>query len=253
MVGNGEKVMANNPYRLLGIGLTIGGAIFAPISYFIINSVPLTAIAISAIMIGFTSIALANSSPEISPEASQMILETGMENIASLLEELGLSNKAIYIPSSMRTGNAQALIPLKGSINIDRIKGKIPQRLIVRYGDNPDDMAIAVTAPGSTSLDNLEIKPGPTSTELEQAITYVLTGLLDLANSVAIKLEDTHLTAIVKDPKFQYKNVWYYRCMGSPIASIVASIASEGIGKPVRIKEEQSQKGKSIIQLEVIG
>ena len=136
-----------------------------------------------------------------------ILLETGMENIASLLEELGLSSKAIYIPSSMRTGNAQALIPLKGNINVNRIKGKIPHRLIVRYGDDPDDMAIAVTAPGSTSLDKLEIKPGPTSTELEQAITYVLTGLLDLANSVVVQLDKTHLTAIVKGPRFQFGNV----------------------------------------------
>ena len=169
--------MKNNPYRLLGIGLTIAGAIFAPVAYFIINSIPLTAIALSSIMVGFTSIALASSRPQISPEASQLILETGMENIAALLEELGLNHKAIYLPSSMRDGNAQALIPLSGEIDVRRIKGKIPRRLIVRYGDNPGDMAIAVTAPGGTGLDKMEIKSGPTSSEIEQAVTYVLTGL----------------------------------------------------------------------------
>jgi len=50
----------------------------------------------------------------------------------------------------MRIGNAQALIPLSGDIDIGRIKDKIPRRLIVRWGDNPGDMAIAVTAPGGT-------------------------------------------------------------------------------------------------------
>jgi hypothetical protein len=245
--------MTNNPYRLLGIGLTIAGAIFAPVAYFILNSIPITAIALSSIMIGFTSIALATARPQISPEASQLILETGMENIAALLEELGLSNKAIYLPSSMRTGNAQALIPLSGDIDIQRIKGKIPRRLIVSYGDNPSDMAIAVTAPGGTSLKKLEIKPGPTSSEIEQAITYVLTGLLDLANSVEVRTSDRQLNIEVKGPKLHYENVWYYRCMGSPIASIVASIASDGIGKPIRIKEESYSNGKSIISLEVLG
>jgi hypothetical protein len=244
--------MTNNPYRLLGIGLTIAGAIFAPVAYLVINSIPLTAIALSSIMIGFTSIALATAQPQISPEASRMILETGMENIAALLEELGLSNKAIYLPSSMRTGNAQALIPLSGEIDIHRIKGKIPRRLIVRYGDNPDDMAIAVTAPGGTGLDKLEIKSGPTSSEVEQAVTYVLTGLLDLANSVEVRINDNQLNVEVTGPKLHYENVWYYRCMGSPIASIVASIASNGIGKPVRITDENYQKGKSIIHLEVL-
>ncbi len=245
--------MTNNPYRLLGWGLIIAGAIFAPVAYLVINSIPLTAIALSSIMIGFTSIALATGQPQISPEASQMILETGMENIAALLEELGLSNKAIYLPSSMRMGNAQALIPLSGDIDIQRIKGKIPRRLIVRYGDNPGDMAIAVTAPGGTGLDKLEIKPGPTSSEIEQAVTYVLTGLLDLANAVEVRVNDKQLNVEVTGPKLHFENVWYYRCMGSPIASIVASIASNGIGKPVRITEESYQKGKSIIHLEVLG
>jgi len=245
--------MKNNPYRLLGIGLTIAGAIFAPVAYFIINSIPLTAIALSSIMVGFTSIALASSRPQISPEASQLILETGMENIAALLEELGLNHKAIYLPSSMRDGNAQALIPLSGEIDVRRIKGKIPRRLIVRYGDNPGDMAIAVTAPGGTGLDKMEIKSGPTSSEIEQAVTYVLTGLLDLANSVEVRMSEKQLDIEVTGPKLHFENVRYYRCMGSPIASIVASIASEGIGKPLRIQEESYQKGKNLIRLEVLG
>lgn len=49
-----------------------------------------------------------------------------------------------------------------------------------------------------------------------------------------------------------YENVWYYRCMGSPIASIAASLASDAIGKPIRIKEESYSKGKSKILLEVL-
>jgi hypothetical protein len=237
---------------MFGISLTIAGAIFAPIAYFLINSIPLTAIALSSIMIGITGIVLATSRPQISSEAARMILETGMENIAALLEELGLNNKAIYFPPAMRIGNAQALIPLNGEIDVNRVKGKISRRLIVRWGDNPGDMAIAVTAPGGTGLDGLEIKPGPTSSEIEQAATYVLVGLLDIADSIEVHLSNKQLNIEVTGPKLHYENVWYYRCLGSPIASIVASIASDGIGKPVRIAEENYQKGKSIILLEVL-
>ena len=153
----------------------------------------------------------------------------------------------------MRIGNAQALIPLSGDIDVHRIKGKIPRRFIVRWGDNPCDIAIAVTAPGGTGLNRLEIKPEPTSSEIEQSATYVLTGLLDIANSVEVHLSDKQLNIEVTGPKLHYENVWYYRCMGSPISSIIASIASDGIGKPVRIAEENYQKGKSIIRLEVLG
>jgi len=245
--------MTQNSYRLLGFGLVIGGALFAPVAYFILASGPITAVAISAIMIGFTSIAISVSRPQISPEASQLILETGMENIAALIEELGLENRAIYMPSSLRSGHAQALIPLGKDFEITRIKGKIPKRLIVRYGDGPGDMAIAVIAPGSTSFGILDVKPGQTTEEIETAINYVLTGLLDLAGAAVVRMEGNVLDVEVSGPKLHYENIWYYRCMGSPVASIVASLSAEGLSKPVRIKEESYKNKKSRILLEVLG
>lgn len=242
----------SNPYRVLGLGLCLAGTIFAPISYFIIGSVPLTAVGMSAIIIGFTCIALANARPYISPEACEVILKTGMENTAALLEELGIRNKAVYLPSSMRDGHPQALIPLGEDRDIQRVRGKIPGRLIVRYGVNPDDMAIAVTTPGSINIDMLETKPGPTSGEIETAVTYILTGLLDIANSVTVNLSDTQVNVEINGPRLHYEDIWYYRCLGSPIASIVAAISSEALEKPIRIKEEDYSKGKSRIILEVL-
>lgn len=244
--------MTRSPYRVLGLVLVLAGAAFAPVAYFLTASVALTAVAISAIMIGFTCIVLANARPYISPEASELILKTGMENTAALLEELGLSNKAIYLPSSMREGHPQALIPLKGDADPQRIKVKIPGRLIVRYGENPDDMAVAVTTPGSINLDNLEMKLGPTAAEIETAVTYVLTGLLDIANSVTVSLTDNQVSVEVNGARLHFEDIWYYRCLGSPIASIVASVSSEALGKPVRIKEESYSRGKSKILLEVL-
>lgn len=242
----------SNPYRILGLGLCLAGAIFAPISHFIIGAAPLTAIGMSAIIIGFTCIALANTRPYISPEACQLILKTGMENTAALLEELGLRGKAVYLPSTMRDGRPQALIPLVENRDIQRIKGKIPGRLIVRYGVNPDEMAIAVTTPGSINIDMLETKPGPTSGEIEAAATYILIGLLDLANSVAVNMSDAQVNVEISGPRLPYEDIWFYRRLGSPIASIVAAVSSEALGKPVRIKEESYTKGKSKIIIEVL-
>lgn len=242
----------SNPYRILGLGLCLGGVIFAPISYFIINSVPLTAVGISAIIIGFTCIALANTRPYISPEACQLILKTGMENTAALLEELGLRSKAVYLPSAMRDGHPQALIPLVEGEDIQWVREKIPGRLIVRYGLNPEDMAIAVTTPGSINIDMLETKPGPTAGEIEAAVTYILTGVLDIASSVTVNLADAQVNVEVSGARLHYEDIWYYRCLGSPIASIVAAISSEALGKPIRIREESHSKGKTRIALEVL-
>jgi len=221
-------------------------------SYFILDSVPLTAVGIFSIMTGFICIALANTRPYISPEACQLILKTGMENTGALLEELGLRNKAIYLPSTMRDGHPQALIPLVEDEDIQLIKEKILGRLIVRYGTNPDDMAIAVATPGSMNIDMLETRPGPTSGEIEAAAAYILTGVLDIANAVSVSLVDTRVDVEVNGPRLQYEDVWYYRCLGSPIASIIAAISSEALQKPIRIKEESNSKGKSRIILEVL-
>ncbi len=242
----------NNPYRLLGLALCLAGAIFAPVSYFIIDSVPLTAVGISAIMIGMTCVALANARPSLSPEACQLMLRTGMENTAALLEELGLTNKAIYLPSVMRDGYPQALIPLEAGKDIGSVKEKIPGRLIVRYGQNPEDMAISVTTPGSINIDMLDTMPGPTAEEIETAITYILTGILDVADSVSVNLVDSKVDVEVRNPKLVFEDIWYHRCMGSPIASIVAAISSEALGKPVRVSDENLLKGKSTITLEVL-
>ncbi|MFC2004721.1 hypothetical protein ACFLUY_00685 [Chloroflexota bacterium] len=203
-------------------------------------------------MIGFTCIALANTRPYISPEACQLILKTGMENTAALLEELGLRSKAVYLPSTMRDGHPQALIPLAEGENMQWVKEKIPGRLIVRYGVNPDDMAIAVTTPGSINIDMLETKPGPTPSEIEAAANYILMGVLDIASSVTVSLADAQVDVEVSGDRLHYEDIWYYRCLGSPIASIVAAISSEALQKPIRIREESYSQGKSRIVLEVL-
>ena len=203
-------------------------------------------------MIGFISIALANTRPYISPEACQLILKTGMENTAALIEELGLRSKAIYLPSAMRSGHPQALIPLRDNEDIQWVMKKVPGRLIVRYGVNPDDMAIAVTTPGSINIDMLETRPGPTAGEIEAAVTYILTGVLDIASSVTVHLADARVEVEVSGSRLHYEDIWYYRCLGSPIASIAAAISSEALQKPVRIKEESYNRGKSRIVLEVL-
>ncbi len=129
--------MIGNQYKVLGISLCVAGAIFAPITYFIINSVPLTAVGMSAIMIGFASIALANTRPYLSPEACQMMMRAGMENTAALVEELGLDSKAVYLPSKARDGKPQALIPLAQDGQIQWAKQNIPGRLIVPIRQQP--------------------------------------------------------------------------------------------------------------------
>ena len=236
----------------LGLGLTVAGAVISPVFYFILESVPLSALGISFLMLGLTCIALANTRPPISPEASQMMLQTGIENIAALLEELGISGKAVYLPPSLRNGRAQALVPLRQDQGTIQINGRIPGRLIVRYGRNPEDLGIAITTPGSLCLEGLEIQPGPTSAELSAALTHVVVGMLDIASSLTVNTHDSRINIEVSNPKLSYQNIWFYRSLGSPLASIAATVASEALDKPIVVEEEEHRGNKSIIKLEVL-
>lgn len=67
-----------------------------------------------------------------------------------------------------------------------------------------------------------------------------------------MNLTDGRVDIEVSGSKLHYEDIWYYRCLGSPIASIAAAISSEALGKPVRIGEESYNKGKNRIVLEVL-
>ena len=239
-----------NRYRILGTGLCITGLIVAPVSYFVIGSVPLTAVGISAIMIGMTCSILSCTQPSLSPEVYQLMLKTGLENTAVLLEGLGLSNKAVYIPSTMGNGYQQAVIPLTGIT--DLVKGKIPDSYIVKYGHNSEGSGIAVATPGSISIDRFETIPGPTADEIETAVNYILSDVLDIADSASVIMVEDRVYVAVSNPKLIFEDTWYCQCMGSPIASIIAAVSSEALSRPVRISEENSEKKLSTITLEVL-
>ena len=242
---------AKNPYRLLGIVLAIAGAILSPIFYFLVGSPPLTATAISAVILGFTCVAIANSRPYLSAEAAQVLLKTGMENTTALLEELGLQNKATYLPSTPHSPS-RALIPLVDDSGTNIITDNLPKRLIVRFGPNSEDMAIAVTTPGNVSIELLESKPGPAAEEMETALNYLLTGVLDIARNISVQITGSKVEVKINTPGMNYENIWYYKCLGSPIASITAAVVAEALSKPVKITEERYQKNEGIIILDIL-
>jgi hypothetical protein len=241
-----------NPYRVYGLILAVTGAILIPVFYFMIGSTPLTAVALSTVILGLTAIFLANARPYISPETCRVLLRTGMENTAALLEELGVRTKAVYLPSTLRNGHPQALVPLSADIDAGKIKNQLPGRLIVRYGSDSEEMALAVTTVGSLNIAMLENKPGPTADEIESSLNYLLTGVLDIARGVNVKLNGARIEVKVSGARMAYENIWYYQCLGSPLASIAASVCCEALGQPVRILEEKNHRQDSTILIEVL-
>ena len=242
-----------NPYTWAGIGLLVAGSLVSLSSYFILLLTWLTALGVSMLILSFILLALGRTIPRLPPEVSTLLFETGIDNIAAIVEELGIKSKAIYLPSSLTSGRPQALIPLHSNPSPPTITEALPQRLIVRYGASPDDVGLLVTTIGTTVVSMLESRPGPTPEELESALISLFRGILGVADGVGVIHRENHIGVEIYNPRIESKTTWFHQCLGGPLASVVASVAAEAWNRPVTINQEEHHKGKCSIELEVLG
>jgi len=242
-----------NPYIWSALGLLVAGSLVSLLSYFILLLTWLTALGISMLILSFIFFALGRTIPRLTPEVSTLLFETGIDNIAAIVEELGIKSKAIYLPSSLTSGRSQALIPLHSNSSPPTITKALPQRLIVRYGASPDDVGLLVTTIGTTVVSMLESRPGPTPEELESALISLFRGILGVADGVGVIYHENHIGVEIYNPHIESKATWFHQCLGGPLASVVASVAAEAWNRPVTIYQEETRKGKCSIELEVLG
>jgi len=203
------------------------------------------------LILGFVCLALFRSLPNISPETGSLLLEAGMENISALIEELGLRTKAIYLPSS-RTGSGrpQALFPISPKVDVEELNRKLPQRLIVKFGAQDESIGLLVSTPGSVSVDLFSLEEANGTEGIEYSLKGVLVGVLDAVSNVSVEQRNAMEFDIkLSGLRLKHSNTLVYQWLGTPIASIVASIVSESLDRPVTIIEESRNKGHVTIRL----
>jgi hypothetical protein len=221
------------------------------LAYLVLRSTPLTSLGISTILIGAVTFAIARGQPKIPPEASAILLQSGVENISAIVEELGLKSKAVYLPSSISGDKPKALIPLDS--NVEFGNKILPKRLIVKYGPKPEAVGLLVVTPGSAVGGMVEAKPDCSAGDLESAISLVLSGTINLADGARVTVDGEKVLVEVVNPRLEGSKMWVYESLGTPIASIVASVVAEVLDKPVSINRERSIKGKCVFDLKVMG
>lgn len=240
-----------NIYTWSGLGMLITGGLISLSAYFIFNLIWLTAIGICILILSFILIALGKAIPKLPPEVCSLLLETGIGNIATLIEELGIKSKAIYLPSSLASKYPRAFIPLHSNGSPPEITKALPQRLISRYGSKPEDIGLLITTIGSTANSMLESRPGATPDELESALTSLFTGRLGVADSTRVICQNNHIKVEIHKPRLESSASWSHQCLGGPLATVVASVAAEAWNKPMTISQEERVNGKYRIELEV--
>ena len=245
-------LLNKNSYSRAGLGLLIAGSLISLTAYFILALTWLTALGISMIIMSFVFLAVGKTIPKLPPEVCSLILETGIDNITAIIEELGIRNKATYLPSSITGNRPQALIPLNSATPLPPIHRVLNQRLIVRYASGPDDFGLLLFTIGSIATSLLESRPGPNADEFESALNSLLTGILGMADGARVIVQEGQITVEIRNPRIENKSSWSNQCLGNPLASIVASIASEAWDRPVMIKQEKQLGNNYSILLEVV-
>lgn len=245
------KTTPYSTFQMLGAILLIAGSLLAATSYFILRYTPLTALGLSTVILAAVSFALGKGQPKIPPEISSMLLDSGLENTAAIMEELGIGSKAVYLPSGMAGGKPRALLPLSSSAQPGAAIPRLPNRLIVRYGQGTEEMGLLVNTLGSAVVDRF----GPENLhggDVEGALSSVLTGATDLADSVKAVQAGELITVEVMNPRIEHENLKIFDNIGSPLASVVASVISEATGGPVTINGESRSGKKLLIELRAL-
>lgn len=243
-----------DPYVQIGLGSLVAGGILMPVGYWVLHSAPYSAFGMSLLLLAAICLTVSKARPPIPPALSHILLETGLENVSALVEELGLRSPAIYLPSSLAGGSPQALIPLSSNGAQPSIVGPLPRRLVVKYGPGPEDLGLLMTTPGSRSLELLSDHLAPTVADLEAALTSIMVGITELATSVRVWQADSKLNVEVAGVRLSYKyeQAWLYQSLGSPVASIAAAVAAEVLGCPVSVEAESVEKSKSTVILALL-
>ncbi len=252
LLASAQENRANqSAYANFGLGLLLGGVLAAPVFFFLANSVPLTALAISAVLLGTIALFLDKSLPQVSPRAAQLLLESGLTNLGGLLEETGASAPAVYLPSILTEGQPRALIPLSPHGKRPTVSQVNSQHLIVEFGPHPDDFGLLVSTPGGGALSLLDERIGSTSAELESAMTRLLVGAFDIASTVQVTQENRLVIVRVGGVRLNIANLWVHRILGTPVASVAAAVVAEGRKTSVVIESEARTRDVVTVRLAV--
>jgi hypothetical protein len=238
------------PWQVGGV-LLVTGLGFLPLAHLLLASTAFTALGVGLVVIGVTALLLDQTTVRSPTEFSMLMLETGVENLGALVEELGIDSSAFYLPSSVTGDEPMALLPIQTKPHYPGITRFAGRRLIVRYGPDRDEVGVLLKTPGSRVLHFLDSNPEPTPTDLEQGLKAILVGALDIAGGVTVNSDGQQLWVIVDHPRLQHRNLALYRAIGSPLASIIASVVAEAFDAAVVIREDIKRDGAAIVKLEV--
>jgi len=229
----------------LGIGLTTFGVVFSIGAYFLLSSIPLTALGIGITILGITT--LLTPSQPIPKETIADLIKSSCDNIESILEATGAFIKAIYIPSSNE--KVYAYIPLVANPHIPPPKevSQYLDKVVVKHGRS---VGIVITPPGF-ELKKLNVSQEG-SRDLESLVEQILVDLSGIAEGIKLLEEGNSIILEVRRPRVNVDYPRFNLVMGSLPSCMAAQAIALALSTPIQIGEEKQEKDRIVTRFQVL-
>jgi hypothetical protein len=96
----------------------------------------------------------------------------------------------------------------------------------------------------------VEASPAGRSADLEAALAHAVVGVLDAAARVYVAREDGAIKVTLSGVRVNPPDLWVYRSVGTPLASVVATLVAQGLDRPVTINSEARDGNHMTVWLE---
>jgi len=231
-----------NKFTEVGIGLTGLGGVLAAFSFFVLGSIPLSALGFALLILGLVIFIF----PQylVPHQVVKGMLLGAVSNIEAVLEEFGATHKAIYLPP--REGKMLAYVPLSGNPAFSEIEKMTegPKRILVRVDGHP---GLFIYPPGAevvalSGVVDAEMDGGTGGEAvIENGIGYCLVDFSELASRVQVSLEGDRVFLRLRNVKVQVEAPRFIKVMGSLPSSLAACVIAAVARKPVRVLEEKKE------------
>ncbi|MEM0118140.1 MAG: hypothetical protein QXV32_06810 [Conexivisphaerales archaeon] len=229
-----------NSYQVFGAFMVGFGLVVSSISYFILSSIPFTALGIGALIIGVASMMLPPS-PVPKSLVSEM-LRNSATNIEALLEEFQVSGKALFLPP--REGYVTAFLTIEDVPLAEVAESpEIPLRVLsIASGRR----GLRIFPPGSELARSAEAYE---EQNYEQLLSLIIVDQSELAQSVKVVSKNEQVVVEINRPKVLPKLPRFNRSLGTLPSCIAATCLAFSSGKRVAIEEERVNDDKILLSL----
>jgi len=206
-------------------------------SYWVLSSVPLTALGLACVILGVT-IVLTPSSP-VPKRAIRAMVEGSCVNVEALLEECNATGKAFYLPP--KEGRVYVFVPLRSNPHLPDASDvmRAPMRVITEARGSP---GLLIFPPGSELIRLSGLSSG---SGFEDALRDVLVDFVEAVEDVKAVGEGDRVVVDLVKPRLRTDFPRLRKVLGSLVTSIAGCVLASCLEVPIVFDEEQAD-GKRV-------